>query len=103
MPSAAADPARKRSPVKITPVRDYLLGLQASIVGRLEKLDGARFGSDEWKRPGGGGGTSRILEEGKLFERAGVGFSHVTGKKLPPSASAHRPGIARRAWEAMGV
>jgi coproporphyrinogen III oxidase len=89
--------------MKITPVRDYLLELQASIVAALEKLDGGRFGKDEWKRPEGGGGTSRILEGGKLFERAGVGFSHVSGDKLPPSASAHRPNIAGREWGAMGV
>jgi len=89
--------------MRITPVRDYLTGLQDSIVSTLEKLDGGRFTRDEWKRPGGGGGVSRILEDGKLFERAGVGFSHVSGTQLPPSASAHRPGIAGRAWGAMGV
>ena len=89
--------------MRIAPVRDYLLGLQDSIASTLEKLDGGRFTRDEWKRPGGGGGVSRILEDGKLFERAGVGFSHVSGTQLPPSASAHRPGIAGRAWGAMGV
>ena len=89
--------------MKIAPVRDYLRGLQDSIVAALEKLDGGRFTKDEWKRPGGGGGVSRILEDGKVFERAGVGFSHVSGTKLPPSASAHRPAIAGRAWGAMGV
>jgi coproporphyrinogen III oxidase len=89
--------------MRVTPVRDYLRGLQDSIVFALEKLDGGRFSRDEWKRPGGGGGVSRLLEDGKLFERAGVGFSHVSGTKLPPSASAHRPGIAGRAWGAMGV
>ena len=89
--------------MRITPVRDYLTGLQDSIVSALEKLDGGRFTRDEWRRPGGGGGVSRILEDGKLFERAGVGFSHVSGTQLPPSASAHRPGIAGRAWGAMGV
>jgi len=98
--------------VKITPVRDYLRGLQDSIVKALEKLESeaptsrgppGRFKRDEWKRPGGGGGVSCILEDGKLFERAGVGFSHVGGTKLPPSASAHRPEIAGRAWGAMGV
>jgi len=93
----------KKSPVRLTAVRDYLTGLQDSIVARLESLDGKRFGRDEWKRPGGGGGVSRILEDGDLFERAGVGFSHVAGKKLPPSASAHRPGIAGAPWGAMGV
>ena len=98
--------------MKISPVRDYLRGLQDSIVTTLEALESeaptsrgppGRFTSDEWKRPGGGGGTSRMLEDGKLFERAGVGLSHVSGTKLPPSASVHRPGIAGRAWGAMGV
>src|SRR3954471_11791562 len=84
-------------------VRAYLLGLQERIVARMEALDGGRFARDEWKRAEGGGGITRILENGSLLERAGVGFSHVTGTKLPPSASAHRPEIAGRAWEAMGV
>jgi coproporphyrinogen III oxidase len=84
-------------------VRRYLLTLQDRIVGKVEALDGARFTRDEWKRPEGGGGVTRMLEEGKLFERAGVGYSHVTGTKLPPSASAHRPEIAGGAWEAMGT
>jgi coproporphyrinogen III oxidase len=86
-----------------TPVRDYLLGLQQRIVDRLEALDGKRFLRDEWKRPEGGGGISRILEQGDLLERGGVGFSHVSGAKLPPSASAHRAQIAGQPWEAMGV
>jgi coproporphyrinogen III oxidase len=89
--------------VKITPVREYLLGLQEAIVARIEALDGARFRRDEWKRAEGGGGLSCLLEDGELMERAGVGFSHVTGTALPPSASAHRPELAGRAWEAMGV
>ena len=84
-------------------VRSYLLDLQDRIVGQLEALDGKRFIRDEWKRPEGGGGVSRLLEEGNLLERGGVGFSHVSGTKLPPSASAHRPEIAGRRWEAMGV
>ena len=84
-------------------VRRYLTGLQDSIVARLEALDGASFIRDEWKRPEGGGGISRLLEDGKLLERGGVGFSHVSGTKLPPSATAHRPEIAGRPWEAMGV
>jgi len=84
-------------------VRDYLTGLQARIVERMEALDGGRFVRDEWQRPEGGGGITRIVENGRLLERAGVGFSHVTGTRLPPSASAHRPEIAGRAWEAMGV
>ena len=84
-------------------VRDYLLGLQQRIVSTFERLDGKPFLRDEWQRPEGGGGISRLLEEGNLLERGGVGFSHVTGTKLPPSASAHRPEIAGRPWEAMGV
>ena len=86
-----------------TAVAAYLMGLQASIVGRIEQLDGASFRRDHWQRPEGGGGTTCILEGGGVMERAGVGFSRVTGTKLPPSASAHRPGIAGQPWEAMGV
>lgn len=87
-------------------VRDYLTGLQDRIVDTISAIDGKPFVRDEWQRPqsmGGGGGISRLLEEGNVFERAGVGFSHVKGTQLPPSASAHRPEIAGRPWEAMGV
>jgi coproporphyrinogen III oxidase len=84
-------------------VRACLTGLQDSIVARLEALDGGEFIRDDWKRPEGGGGISRMLEDGTLLERGGVGFSHVTGTRLPPSATAHRPEIAGRPWEAMGV
>ncbi|MGB7479522.1 MAG: oxygen-dependent coproporphyrinogen oxidase [Burkholderiaceae bacterium] len=84
-------------------VKTYLQQLQERIVGALEELDGKPFSSDGWQRPEGGGGTSRILEEGNVFERGGVGFSHVTGKSLPPSAAANRPEIAGRTWQAMGV
>jgi coproporphyrinogen III oxidase len=84
-------------------VRAYLVELQDRIVAKMEALDGASFRRDEWQRAEGGGGVTRILEEGKLLERAGVGFSHVTGMKLPPSASAHRPEIAGGAWEALGI
>jgi len=89
--------------MQIASVRDYLLGLQQRIVSKLEALDGGRFGTDEWRRPEGGGGITRMLEDGRLFERAGVCFSHVSGAKLPPSASAHRPQIAGGPWEAAGV
>jgi len=84
-------------------VRNYLLDLQARIVEKFEALDGKPFLRDEWKRPEGGGGISRILEDGNLLERGGVGFSHVSGAKLPPSASGHRAQIAGQPWEAMGV
>lgn len=84
-------------------VRTYLLDLQSRIVTALEAVDGKQFGLDTWERPAGGGGISRIVENGNVFERGGVGFSHVTGNALPPSASANRPDIAGRNWEAMGV
>ncbi|GAB3242345.1 oxygen-dependent coproporphyrinogen-III oxidase [Chitinimonas naiadis] len=84
-------------------IKHYLLDLQQRIVTALEAADGKTFLRDEWQRPAGGGGISRLLEEGNLLERGGVGFSHVMGDKLPPSASAHRPELAGRAWEAMGV
>ena len=84
-------------------VKAYLLGLQDNIVAKLEAIDGGRFLHDEWQRDEGGGGISRIIEGGKVFERAGVLFSHVLGKQLPPTAAANRPEIAGRPWEAMGV
>ena len=84
-------------------VKDHLLGLQQRIVASLEALDGKPFREERWDRPQGGGGISRIIEEGDLFERGGVNFSHVQGAGLPPSASASRPDLAGRAWEAMGV
>jgi coproporphyrinogen III oxidase len=87
----------------VAAVKDYLTGLQSRIVDGLERLDGGRFGADAWTRPEGGGGLSRILEEGALFERAGVGFSQVTGSGMPPSATHARPELAGRGFEAMGV
>jgi coproporphyrinogen III oxidase len=89
--------------VDVSAPRDYFIGLQARIVAQLEAIDGQPFRRDEWTRPEGGGGISRLIEEGNVLERGGVNFSHVMGAKLPPSASAGRPGIAGRAWEAMGV
>jgi coproporphyrinogen III oxidase len=84
-------------------VKAWLLDLQARIVQRLEAIDGTPFLRDEWQRPEGGGGISRLVEEGNVIERGGVNFSHVQGAKLPPSASAHRPDIGGNPWEAMGV
>ncbi|PLC48294.1 oxygen-dependent coproporphyrinogen oxidase [Pollutimonas subterranea] len=89
--------------VPISVAYDYFLDLQARIVAALEAADGSTFAADQWTREEGGGGLSRYLEGGPLFERAGVLFSHVQGKTLPPSASAHRSELAGRAWEAMGV
>jgi coproporphyrinogen III oxidase len=84
-------------------VRDYMIGLQDRIVAELERIDGHRFRSDRWERGEGGGGESRIIEDGNVFERGGVNFSKVHGERLPPSASAARPELAGRAFEAMGV
>jgi len=89
--------------VDITAVKSYLTGLQAHVVGGLVGLDGLDFRSDRWDRPEGGGGISCLIEEGRLFERGGVNFSHVMGSQLPPSASASRPELAGRAFQAMGV
>ena len=74
-------------------VKAYLLDLQARIVAALEALDGKAFLRDAWDRPEGGGGISRLVEEGNVIERGGVNFSHVTGAKLPPSAAAARPDL----------
>ena len=90
-------------PVDKNAVEHYLLDLQERIVSRLEQLDGTRFRNDQWERPEGGGGITRLVEEGNLLERGGVNFSHVIGRQLPPSATAQRPELAARAWEAMGV
>ncbi|MSQ88491.1 MAG: oxygen-dependent coproporphyrinogen oxidase [Betaproteobacteria bacterium] len=85
------------------PVRDYFTALQARIVAALESLDGSAFTTDRWERAEGGGGATCHIEEGKLFERGGVSFSHVSGSSLPPSASASRPQLAGQGYEAMGV
>jgi coproporphyrinogen III oxidase len=84
-------------------VKEFLLELQELIVERLEQVDGKPFRQDSWQRPEGGGGLSRLIEEGNVLERGGVNFSHVMGDKLPPSATAHRPELAGRTWQAMGV
>ena len=84
-------------------IKTYLLDLQSRIVTALETLDGLSFRTDAWDRAEGGGGISRLIEDGNVLERGGVNFSHVLGERLPPSASAHRPELAGRHWEAMGV
>jgi len=97
-------------PPDLNAVSSYLLALQDDICGALAREDGgASFTEDRWSRPAGapaglgGGGRSRILENGAVFEKAGVGFSHVTGPSLPPSATAARPELAGKAYHAMGV
>lgn len=84
-------------------VRSYLLALQDSICTALAAVDGGRFQEDNWTRPEGGGGRSRVLSEGAVFEKAGVGFSHVSGATLPPSATASRPELAGKPYHAVGV
>jgi coproporphyrinogen III oxidase len=85
-------------------VRDYLIGIQDRICGGLEREDGGeRFREDAWTRTEGGGGRTRVLVDGAVFEQAGVNFSHVSGRQLPPSATAHRPELTGRAWQALGV
>lgn len=90
--------------MQVDAVKSYLLGLQDSICSELGEEDGrAEFLVDEWQRDEGGGGRSRVLTGGAIFEKAGVNFSHVFGSQLPPSASASRPELAGRSFQAMGV
>ncbi|AAY95445.1 coproporphyrinogen III oxidase [Pseudomonas protegens] len=85
-------------------VKAYLLDLQDRICAALETEDGgARFIEDAWTRPAGGGGRTRVIGDGAVIEKGGVNFSHVFGSGLPPSASAHRPELAGRGFEALGV
>ncbi|WP_064601517.1 oxygen-dependent coproporphyrinogen oxidase [Photobacterium sp. J15] len=85
-------------------VKAFLLELQDRICQALEQQDGeAIFEQDQWEREQGGGGRSRVLRQGRVFEQAGVNFSHVFGTKMPASATAHRPELAGRSFEAMGV
>ncbi|SUX54439.1 oxygen-dependent coproporphyrinogen oxidase [Chromobacterium vaccinii] len=85
-------------------VKSFLLDLQDRICAALEQADGkAQFAEDAWSREAGGGGRSRVLKDGEVFEQAGVNFSHVHGDALPASATAHRPELAGRRFEAMGV
>jgi len=84
-------------------IREWLSHLQKNIADATSSLDGTAFRSDAWQRPEGGGGRTMILENGSVFERAGIAFSHVMGKAMPASATQHRPELAGRAFEAMGV
>lgn len=84
-------------------VKQFLLRLQDDICQTLSAVDGANFVEDSWRREAGGGGRSRVLRNGGIFEQAGVNFSHVHGDAMPASATAHRPELAGRSFEAMGV
>jgi coproporphyrinogen III oxidase len=88
----------------INQVKAFLLSLQDQICQKLSAVDGrAQFKQDQWVREEGGGGQSRVLTGGAIFEQAGVNFSHVSGATLPASATAHRPELAGRSFQAMGV
>jgi coproporphyrinogen III oxidase len=91
----------------ISGVRDFLLGLQERIIDATAAVDGQPFAADRWQKEPGevlqGQGITRILEQGQVFERAGCGFSHVRGPKLPPSATQHRPELSGAPFEALGV
>jgi coproporphyrinogen III oxidase len=84
-------------------VRQFFTGLQEAIIAGLGALEGEPFRRDEWSRPEGGGGVTRLLEGGRVFERGGVNYSHVHGSGLPPSATVSRPELAGRSFEATGV
>ena len=92
---------------QLSGVRDFLLGLQQRITDAVAEVDGHSFVADSWQKEPGetlqGSGITKILEHGRLFERAGCGFSHVRGPNLPPSATQHRPELAGAPFEAMGV
>ena len=87
----------------ITAVHDYLTRLQDRLCAGLHALDGDHFRDDAWRRADGGGGRTRVLEAGQVFEKGGVNLSHVYGDRLPPSATAQRPELAGRRFQAMGV
>lgn len=89
--------------IEIESVKQYLMNLQDRICAGLETLDTVRFHQDEWQHAHGGGGRTRVLRDGKVFEQAGVNFSHVFGAQLPAAATAKRPELANREFEAMGV
>lgn len=90
--------------VDITAVKTFLLDLQDQICDELAAVDGGQvFQEDSWQRDGGGGGRSRVLVDGAVIEKGGVNFSHVYGDQLPPSATANRPELAGRSFQAMGV
>ncbi len=89
--------------MNIEGVKEFLTELQELIVERIEQVDGKLFRRDGWNRPEGGGGMSCVIEEGHVLERGGVNFSHVFGQGLPPSATASRPELAGRSFQAMGV
>lgn len=89
--------------IDIDSIKQYLLGLQDEISGALMQMDSKlALREDEWQREGGGGGRTRVMNGGEIFEQGGINFSHVFGEKLPPSATASRPELAGRSFQALG-
>jgi coproporphyrinogen III oxidase len=89
--------------MNVAEARDGFAALQDSIVAALGAVDGKPFLRDAWTRPEGGGGVSRVIEDGNVFERGGINYSDVRGADLPPAATAARPHLAGSAWQATGV
>ncbi len=90
--------------IDIDSIKQYLLSLQGQISDALMQMDDElKLTEDEWDREGGGGGRTRVMQGGKIFEQGGVNFSHVFGDALPPSATANRPELAGRTFQALGV
>lgn len=90
--------------IDLDSVKHFFLGLQDQICEGLEQADTkVEFIEEQWQRPEGGGGRTRVMSNGRIFEKAGVNFSHVSGGQLPPSATAARPELAGRSFQAMGV
>lgn len=88
---------------QLAAVKAWLLSLQDKICAGLEAIDGGKFVEDNWQREAGGGGRTRVMEGGAVIEKGGVNFSHVYGDAMPASATAHRPELAGRRFNAMGV
>ncbi len=103
-PAHTSPAPRHEAPTQAHQVETFLRDFQDRLCAELAVVDGtAQFCEDTWQRAEGGGGRTRILRDGAVFEQAGVGFSHVMGSIMPPSATAHRPELSGRAWTALGV
>jgi coproporphyrinogen III oxidase len=99
--------SQQHTQIDIAALKGYFLGLQDRITSAMSTLDGKVFVADEWHKPEDsklkGYGRTCILDQGNILEKGGIGFSHVRGDQMPPSASHHRPEVAGRSFEAMGV
>ena len=89
--------------IDIDSIKHYLLDLQERICSEFISIDSNLvLKEDEWQRETGGGGRTRVLRQGKIFEQGGINFSHVYGSNLPISATAHRPELSGRSFQALG-